>query len=75
MPQIMKGKKGAGRRRMAIDIPEELDRAVLDLRMTEEYCRCSYSEIVRTMMREGIKAMKNSHLSEGDDGHAAPTLN
>lgn len=54
------GKKWTARKRMAIDIPEELDQAVLELRMTREYCRCSYSEIVRTLMREGIKAMRAS---------------
>lgn len=44
-------------KRMSISLPPELDRAVLDLRKTEEYCRCSYVEIVRVLMAAGAKAM------------------
>lgn len=46
-------------KRLSISLPPELDRAVLDLRKTEEYCRCSYVEIIRVLMTEGVKAMAN----------------
>ncbi len=53
-------------KRMSISLPPDLDRAVLDLRKTEEYCRCSYVEIVRVLMKEGAKAMgKYPHESAG----------
>lgn len=44
-------------KRMSINLTQELDRAVLDLRKTEEYCRCSYVEIIRVLMTAGAKAM------------------
>ena len=44
-------------RRMSISLTPELDRAVLDLRKTEEFCRCSYVEIIRILMAAGAKAM------------------
>lgn len=44
-------------KRISISLPPELDRAVLDLRKTEEYCRCSYVEIIRVLMVKGAKAM------------------
>lgn len=48
-------------RRMSISLTPELDRAVLDLRKTEEYCRCSYVEIIRVLMAAGVKAMDDRH--------------
>ena len=44
-------------KRLSISLPAELDRAVLDLRKTEEYCRCSYVEIIRVLMSEGAKTL------------------
>lgn len=48
-------------KRLSVNLPPELDRAVLDLRKTEEYCRCSYVEIIRVLMAEGAKALSNHH--------------
>ena len=45
-------------KRVSLYLTPELDRAVLDFRKTEEYCRCSYAEIIRLMMAEGAQAMK-----------------
>ena len=44
-------------KRRSINLPPELDRVVLDLRKTEEYCRCSYVEIIRVLMAEGAKTL------------------
>lgn len=44
-------------KRLSINLPPELDRVVLDLRKTEEYCRCSYVEIIRVLMAEGAKTL------------------
>ena len=44
-------------KRLSINLSPELDRAVIDLRKTEEYCRCSYAEIIRVLMAEGAKAL------------------
>lgn len=52
-------------KRASVYLTQELDRAVLDLRKTEEYCRCSYAEIIRLMMVEGAQAMKARVQSNG----------
>ena len=52
-------------KRLSISLTPELDRAVLDLRKTEEYCRCSYVEIIRVLMAEGAKAMADHHQNSG----------
>jgi len=48
-------------KRLSINLTEELDRAVLDLRKQEEYVRCSYVEIIRVLMTEGAKALGVYH--------------
>lgn len=45
-------------KRASVYLTKEMDRAVIELRKTEEYCRCSYAEIIRLMMMEGTQAMK-----------------
>jgi len=50
---------------MSINLPQELDRVVLDLRKTEEYCRCSYVEIIRILMTEGAKALAEHRQDSG----------
>lgn len=44
-------------RRVSVALPPELDQAVLALRKTDKYCRCSYGEIVRTLISEGAKTL------------------
>ena len=48
-------------KRMSINLTEELERSVLDLRMQEKYVRCTYIEIVRVLMTEGAKVLGVSH--------------
>lgn len=48
-------------KRLSINLTEELDRCVLDLRKREEYVRCSYVEIIRVLMSEGAKALGVYH--------------
>lgn len=54
-------------KRLSINLPPELDRAVLNLRMTEEFCRCSYVEIIRVMMTEGAKVLAARRQGRGSD--------
>lgn len=49
-------------KRMSISISPEQERAILDLRKTEEYCRFSYAEIIRILMNRGIEEV----LTEAD---------
>lgn len=43
-------------KRMSISVDEDIDKAVLTLRKTDDFCRCSYSEILRYLLKLGIKA-------------------
>lgn len=49
-------------KRMSISISPEQERAILDLRKTEEFCRFSYAEIIRILMNRGIEEV----LTEAD---------
>lgn len=46
--------------RKTISLPPELEQAVYELRKTDEFCKCSYSEIIREMIRRGIQAGRQS---------------
>lgn len=50
-------------KRMSISVDEDIDRAVLTLRKTDDFCRCSYSEILRYLLKVGIKAEARKDLS------------
>lgn len=43
-------------KRMSISINEEMDKKIIELKKTDQYCRCSYAEIVRQLIEAGIKA-------------------
>lgn len=45
-------------RRITISVPDDLDKAVLELRKQNEFVRCSYSEIVRKLLILGLSAAK-----------------
>lgn len=53
-------------KRTTISMPDELDKAVFELRKDERYMRCSYSEIVRTLVEIGLEVVRNT------DGNAVP---
>lgn len=42
--------------RKTISFPPEIERAIYELRKTDEFCKCSYSEIIRELIRRGIQA-------------------
>lgn len=44
--------------RLSISIPEDVEQKIVDLRKTDKYCRCSYSEIVRQLLERGIKVIE-----------------
>ena len=41
-------------RRVTISLPEELDKKILELRKDDRFVRCSYAEIVRQMLENGL---------------------
>lgn len=42
-------------RRVTISLPDELDKAILELRKDSRFVRCSYAEIVRTLLERGLE--------------------
>ena len=52
-------------KRLSINLTEELDHYVLELRRREEYVRCSYVEIIRVLMEEGAKSLGVHRQSNG----------
>lgn len=41
-------------RRVTIALPDSLDEKIVELRKTDDYARCSYSEIVRRVLERGL---------------------
>lgn len=52
-------------KRMSIAIPSELDDRILALRKTDEFIRCSYSEIVRRIIERGLD-LERANAYSGD---------
>lgn len=42
-------------KRMSVSINEEMDKKIIEMKKTDKYCRCSYSEIIRQLIEMGIK--------------------
>ena len=45
-------------KRVTISIPEDMYVTIFELRKTDAYVKCSYSEIVRKLMESGLQAEK-----------------
>lgn len=41
-------------RRITVSFPEDIEQAIMELRKTDKYSRCSYSELVRMLVRAGL---------------------
>lgn len=54
-----------GMRRISVAIPEEMDKRLLEMRKDERFIRCSYSEIVRRMMDQGMKMERSVKTTRG----------
>lgn len=53
--------------RKTISLPPEIERAVYELRKTDEFCKCSYSEILRVMIKRGLQAQGAALASPQDE--------
>lgn len=42
--------------RVSVVIPEELEKKIVELRKTDRFSRSSLSEIIRTLISEGLEA-------------------
>lgn len=43
-------------RRITIALPDEIDKKILELRKDDRFIRCSYAEIVRKVLEQGLIA-------------------
>ena len=50
-------------KRITIAFPDEIDRAVYELRKEDRFVKCSYSEIVRQLVILGLEA--NARVAPG----------
>jgi len=48
-------------KRMSLTLPADLENKVVELRRSEKFCRSSYSEILRFLIRSGIEIYEEGH--------------
>ena len=48
----------SNQKRMSVSISGEIDDKIIEIRKTDAYCRCSYSEIVRQLIEAGLRAFE-----------------
>ena len=46
-------------KRMSISLPKDIEQAIIDLRKKDEYCKCSYTEIIRTLIVAGLNSSES----------------
>lgn len=42
-------------RRITISLPDEIDKKILELKKDDRFIRCSYAEIARKLLEQGLK--------------------
>lgn len=52
-------------KRITVAFPDEIDRAVYELRKEDRFVKCSYSEIIRKLVALGLEA--NAKLAADQD--------
>ncbi len=45
-------------RRVCVSLPADLEKKILNLRKKDRFIRCSYAEIVRTLLEDAINRME-----------------
>lgn len=43
-------------KRMTISLPPEMENLIVQLRKTDKYCKCSYSQIIRELIATGYES-------------------
>lgn len=56
-------------KRKSISLPPELEEAIFELRKTEKFCRCSISEIMRSLLVQGLQT-EESRAGDSTDASA-----
>lgn len=47
--------------RRTVSLPSEMEAALTNLRKTDRFCKCSYSEIVRCLIEAGLKTINTDN--------------
>lgn len=55
-------------KRISVSFDEDIDRGIFELRKDDEYLKCSYSEIVRRLVRIGLNAEARKRREVQADG-------
>lgn len=42
-------------KRITVSFPDDLDVKIIELRKTDEFARCTYSEIIRRLVQRGLE--------------------
>lgn len=53
-------------RRITISVPDDIDKAVLEMKKTDEFVRDSYSEIIRKLLAIGLAKVSDNKVKEED---------
>ncbi len=55
-------------KRLTVSFPDEINDAIYALRKTDEFSRCSYSEIIRRLVQRALDQQQSasSRAAEGD---------
>ena len=51
-------------RRITISIPDELDKKIVEVRKDDRFIRCTYSEIVRQILANGLEKLSAETTTE-----------
>ena len=46
--------------RINVSIPADLEKRIIDMRKTDEYCRSSISDIIRKMLEKGLDEVEQA---------------
>ena len=54
-----------GMRRVTVPIPNDMDKAILEMKKKDEYVRCSYAELVRLILNRGLRGLEKDEAGKG----------
>ena len=66
--KVLNRKRGddmTGMRRVTVPIPNDMDKAILEMKKKDEYVRCSYAELVRLILNRGLRGLEKDEAGKG----------
>lgn len=57
-----------GMKRCSVCLTKDMDEKITKLKMTEKYCRASYGEVVRELVKAGIESYEEDQKKETVNG-------